>query len=146
MMPPDFSPNSTPDQNAFALTNDEEWVMVTQPQSQAGFFHFAIARRDVVLMQGEFSLEEGQPLSRRLEQVTEELRNGKLHVAFHKLARAQGVRKLRKPRSCKGMCPWVCPGARFDDIRLEYSWKVPAALRQRGLRLFLGWETPIVTS
>lgn len=146
MPTPDFSPSRSPDQAAFALTSDEEWVIVTEAQLKPGFFHFAIARRDVILMQGEFSLEPGMGLGRRLEQVGEELGNGKLHVAFHKLARAQGVKKLRKPQACKGMCPWTCPGLRFEEIRLKYSWKVPSNLRQRGMRLFLGWETPLVSS
>jgi len=145
MPTPDFSANAAPDQAAFALTSDEEWVIVTQAQVKSGFFHFAIARRDVILMQGEFSLEADMRLSRRLDQVAEELGNGKLHTAFHKLARAQGVKKLRKPQACKGMCPWVCPVGRFEEIRLKYSWKVPADMRQRGSRLFLGWETPLVT-
>jgi len=149
---PDFSPSAA-EQQAFALTSDNEWVIVVQPQSAVERFqcapeqrfHFAIARRNVILLQGEFSLERGQGLADRLQEVSENLQSGKLHKAFHSIGRAQGA-KIRKLGSCKGMCPFVCPGSRFDEIRLKYSWKVSQDMRQRGSRLFLGWETPIVTS
>ena len=127
------------EQAAFAL--DREWVIVTQPAGER--FHFAIARRDTILLQGIFSLEPGQVLGDRLEQVSRELRNGRLHEAFHKMTRSLGV-KIRKPQSCKGTCPWVCPGNQFVDVNEKYALKVPQDLRRRGLRIFQGWEMPII--
>jgi len=128
-------------QSAYALTSDEEWVMVVQGESE--FVHFAIARRDVILMQGIFSLEEGQTLSGRIEQASRELQSGRLHLAFHDLARAQGVR-IRNSRSCDGKCPWACGASAFEAAVAKYGQKVPTALRARGYRVFQSWETPII--